>query len=93
MAKNLGDSYFMPNGKGIRAMMKSKEMQSLMFEYAQREADFINSNGDFGSFEARPVGEPVTGIVSAHAFVVTADWHARHSEAEYGVLQRIFGRG
>lgn len=80
---------YFPLASGTRAIMRSKKTQSMLFGYAEdiaSEASSMSEHG--GEFSARPIGEPVTGIVSAHAFVITEDYNAALDQTLNNVLNK-----
>lgn len=89
---------YVASKQGMREMMRTTSMQHLMFGHAQTIAERANdiAAGDFDFeeaayyglpyYDAGPVGEPVTGIVSAHAFVRTANTAARRDNARNDTL-------
>lgn len=88
MAKKIGVEYY-PNVPGIRSLMRSKHMQGVMIGYAQEIADAAMAMGSEGAeFTARPANEPVTGIVSAHAFARTENYRAMLDEAYHHTLSK-----
>lgn len=86
-----------PSRKGMREMMKWNEMQDLMIWHANTvatEANYIAGDSYGGYFDSLgepiydvgPEFEPVTGVVSAHAFVRTANLAARIDQAQNDTL-------
>lgn len=86
-----------PSRKGMREMMKWHEMQDLMLWHANtvaNEANLISGDSyeDFFDwlgeplYDVGPISEPVKGIVSAHAFVRTANLAARIDQAKNDTL-------
>lgn len=71
--------------KGMRAMMRQPSMQAGLFGFADEIAQRLNAAND-GTYAARPIGEPVTSKVGAHAFVITDDIAARNEQALYDTL-------
>lgn len=80
-------------------MMRSQSMQALMIEHARIIAEEANSIADwpdwdewFGYevpyYDVGPEGEPVTGIVSAHAFVRTGNLAAMVDQSRNDTLNK-----
>lgn len=86
MAKKIGYEY-RPNIAGVREIMRSTEMQQTLFGYAEGVVSRLAGLSK-GAFSARPIGEPVTGKVSAHAFVITENYEAAHDQAYHNVLNK-----
>ena len=78
---------FKVNRKGIRQMMRSHAMQAALFAPALSIAQALNASND-GAYAAGPVGEDVTSLVGAHAFVRTEDLAAAYEQAWYDVLNK-----
>lgn len=83
----------------MREMMRTREMQHLMIGHAHAIAERANqiAAGDYDFdtavygggvpvYDVGPTNEPVTGVVSAHAFVRTANYSAMVDQAENDTL-------
>lgn len=71
--------------RGMREMMRQPSMQAGLFGFADEIAQRLNATND-GTYAARPIGEPVTSDVGAHAFVITDDIAARYEQVWYDTL-------
>ena len=83
---------YVPNRNGMREMMRTREMQHLMIGHALTIAERANQIADHSIkagvpvYDVGPKGEPVTGVVSAHAFVRTANLAAMIDNAANDTL-------
>lgn len=78
---------FKPKPAGIRQMMRSKQMQGVLFDAADLLASDITATAYEGAeYDAGPIGEPVTSAVGAHAFVRSANFRARLNQAYHDEL-------
>lgn len=96
MAKGIGIRFdggitgYKSTRKGMREMMRSAGMQSVLVSTAEDIAALLNSTQD-GHYDVGPYREPVTSAVGAHAFVRTADQVARIEQASWGTLNWAIG--
>lgn len=85
-----GPKGFKANRRGVREMMRSQGMQDTLVSAAYGLADRLNSAYE-GRYDVGPIGEPVTSLVGAHAFVRTADRTAMLEQATVDSLGKAVG--